>query len=91
MSEQHLSRREERARKKASPELCRTFRQIFVGESRGACLKAYLESNGISGTVQEEPSGHIISLGPSADLDRVQDLMNQWERGGDCSSQSQVI
>jgi len=89
MSEQHFSRREKRAREKARPELDRKCRHILVGESRGACLKAYLESNGISGTVQEEPSGHIISLGPSADLDRVQDLMDQWKRGEDCSSQSQ--
>lgn len=83
MSEQDFSLREKRAREKARPELCRKHGDIIVGRPYGASLEAYLESNGISGTVQEESFCDIIILGPSADLDRVNDLIVQWMDGGD--------
>ena len=83
MSEQHFSRREKRAREKARPELDRRYRDIIVGRPYGASLTAYLESNGITGNVREESFCDIIILDGSADLDRVQDLMDQWKRGED--------
>jgi hypothetical protein len=83
MSATRLSRREQRARAKACPELNREHRDILVGRPYGEPLMAYLKSNGVKGLVKEESFADMIILGSDTILDDVERLLQLWTEGAD--------
>ena len=73
-----MSRREQRAREKARPELNREHHDILVGHPYGASLLAFLESRGIAGLTAVESFADIICLAQDTNLDAVEALIAEW-------------
>ncbi len=80
-SSQSISRREQRAREKAMPELSQEFRAILVGKPYGERLQSFLRDNGISDISLEVSFCDIIALGGAPDFVRIQNLINEWIAG----------
>ncbi len=75
--------REQRARREARAALNREHRDILVGSQCGTKLKSFLEQNGIHVIATEESFGDMLGLAGDADLDRVEQLIEDWEKGAD--------
>lgn len=75
--------REQRARKKAQPELNREHYDILVGRPYGESLRNHLQRNDVRIIRMVDEFVHIIELEGDSDLDRVEQLIEDWTNGTD--------